>query len=161
MQVADRCVVTLAYTLRNAGGAVLDQAGAHEPFVYLHGRASIVPGLEQALAGRSAGERCNVTLAPGAGYGERDEGLVQVVERGQFDTRTPLEVGMQFHTRDRQGQVQMVTITAIAGDDITIDANHPLAGETLHFEVEVLGVREATLEELAHGHAHGPGAHHH
>lgn len=161
MQIADRCVVTLAYTLRDAVGTVLDQADAGEPFVYLHGRHSIVPGLEQGLAGREPGARCMVTVTPQDGYGMRDEKLVQVVAREQFETETPLAVGMQFHTRDAGGQVHMVAIMALADDAVTIDANHPLAGQTLNFEVEILAVREATLEELAHGHAHGPGAHHH
>lgn len=161
MQIADRCVVTFAYTLRDAAGAVLDQADAAEPFTYLHGRNSIVPGLERGLAGQAPGARCKVTVTPQDGYGMRDEKLVQVVAREQFDTETPLAVGMQFHTRDEGGAVHMVAITAITEAGVTIDANHPLAGQTLNFDVEILDVRQATAEELAHGHAHGPGAHHH
>lgn len=161
MQIGDHCVVTLAYTLRDDAGSVLDQADPGEPFTYLHGRQSIVPGLERALAGAQAGESRRVSLAPADAYGERNEDLVQVVGRDQFDTQATLEVGMQFHARDAKGQVQTVRITGLSGDEVTVDANHPLAGVALHFEVEVLGVRPASAEELAHGHAHGPGGHGH
>lgn len=161
MQVADQRVVTLAYTLRDAEGQVLDQADAREPFAYLHGRKSIIPGLERALDGANAGEKQQVTLEPADAYGERSEQLVQVVGRDRFDTQAPLEVGMEFQARNAEGAVHSVRITRLEGDEVTVDANHPLAGVTLHFDVEILAVREATEEELTHGHAHGAGGHHH
>lgn len=161
MQIADHCVVTLAYTLRDDAGAVLDQSDRAEPFSYLHGTQTIIPGLEQALTGASAGESHQVHLAPADAYGEHSEELIQVVGRDQFDTDVTLNVGMEFHAQDQHGRVRTVRITAVDGDEVTVDGNHPLAGVTLHFDVEVLDVRAATAEELSHRHVHGPGGHAH
>lgn len=161
MLVADHCVVTLSYTLRDDAGTVLDQADGREPFAYLHGVQGIIPGLERALTGASAGESHTVTIAPADAYGVRNDDLIQVVGRDQFDTQTPLNVGMEFHAQDAHGHVQTVRVVAVEGEDVTVDANHPLAGVTLHFEVNILNVRAATTEELTHRHVHGAGGHAH
>jgi FKBP-type peptidyl-prolyl cis-trans isomerase SlyD len=160
MQVAPQTVVTIAYTVTDEDGDVLDAAAADDPLAYLHGSGSIVPGLEAALAGRSAGDEIRVTLAPDDAYGMHDPDLVAVASRAQFDEPDALEVGMQFEAEGDDGP-EVVTVVSIEGDDVTLDANHPLAGFTLTFDVQVLGVRAATPEELEHGHPHGAGGHEH
>lgn len=160
MQAAENSVVTFHYTLTNAQGEVLDSSRDGEPLAYLHGAGNIIPGLEKALTGKQAGDKLNVTVEPGDGYGERDESLVQEVPRRAFQGVPEIEPGMTFHAQSSQGPMR-VTVTGVAGDMVTVDGNHPLAGETLHFDVEITEVRAATLEELAHGHVHGPGGHEH
>jgi FKBP-type peptidyl-prolyl cis-trans isomerase SlyD len=160
MQAAENSVVSIHYTLTNAQGEVLDSSRGGEPLVYLHGAGNIIPGLEKALIGKQAGDKLNVAVAPAEGYGERDEALIQQVPRRAFQGVKDIAPGMSFHAQSSQGPMQ-VTVTAVAGDMVTVDGNHPLAGETLNFDVEVTEVRAATLEELAHGHVHGAGGHHH
>jgi len=160
MQVAKNKVVSIDYTLKNDAGEVIDSSEGHEPLFYLHGAQNIVPGLESALEGKAAGDRIQVSIAPAEAYGERNEALQQAVPREAFQGVEDLEVGMQFRAESDAGQ-QIVTITAIEGDEVTVDGNHPLAGETLNFDVTVVEVRDATAEELEHGHVHGPGGHHH
>jgi FKBP-type peptidyl-prolyl cis-trans isomerase SlyD len=160
MQIAENTVASFHYTLTNDAGEVLDSSTGREPLAYLHGAGNIVPGLEKAMEGRRAGERFKVDVAPGEGYGERHDGLVQVVPRQAFQGVDTLEVGMQFQASGPQGAMS-VTIASIDGDDVTVDGNHPLAGETLHFDIEIAEVREASAEERAHGHVHGPGGHSH
>jgi FKBP-type peptidyl-prolyl cis-trans isomerase SlyD len=160
MQVAPGTVVTIAYTVTDEDGDVLDRADAVDPLAYLHGTGSIVPGLEAALAGHESGEALEVTLDPDDAYGEHDPELVAVASRAQFDEPDALEVGMQFETEGDDGS-DIVTVVAIDGDDVTLDANHPLAGYRLTFAVEILGVRAATAEELEHGHPHGVDGHEH
>lgn len=161
MQAADKTVVSIHYTLTNDAGEVLDSSEGREPLGYLQGAGNIIPGLEKALAGKSAGEKMKVSVTPAEGYGLRDESQVQVVPRAAFGGDPGLEPGMQFQARNPQGYVQVVTIVKVEGDDITLDGNHPLAGETLHFDVEIVEIRAASEEELAHGHVHGAGGHHH
>jgi FKBP-type peptidyl-prolyl cis-trans isomerase SlyD len=160
MQVAKNKVVSIDYTLKNDAGEVIDSSEGHEPLLYLHGAQNIVPGLEIALEGKAAGDRIQVSIAPAEAYGERNEALQQAVPREAFQGVEDLEVGMQFRAESDAGQ-QIVTITAIEGDEVTVDGNHPLAGETLNFDVTVVEVRDASAEELEHGHVHGPGGHHH
>jgi FKBP-type peptidyl-prolyl cis-trans isomerase SlyD len=160
MQIGDRTVATFHYTLTDASGRVLDSSSGGEPLTYLHGVGQIVPGLERHMAGRSAGDTFEVDVAPEVAYGVSDPGLVHVVPRGQFQGVDDLEVGMQFQA-DGGGHSMPVTISKIEGDEVTVDANHPLAGQTLHFAIEVTGVRDASVEELSHGHVHGAGGHHH
>lgn len=160
MQIGDRTVATFHYTLTDDSGRVLDSSVGGEPLSYLHGSGQIVPGLERQMAGRGAGDKFTADVAPEEAYGVSDPQLVQVVPRGQFQGVDDLEVGMQFHADTGQHSTP-VTITRIEGDDVTVDANHPLAGQALHFAIEVTDVRDASLEELTHGHAHGPGGHHH
>lgn len=160
MQAADNSVVLIHYTLTNDGGETLDSSAGREPLAYIQGAGNIIPGLENALSGKSAGDKLKVTIAPQDAYGVREDALVQVVPRDAFGGAPDIEVGMQFQARTPEG-IRVVTVIDVAGDDITLDGNHPLAGETLHFDVEVVTVRAASEEELAHGHVHGEGGHHH
>ena len=160
MKIAQEKVVSIHYTLKNAEGSVLDSSSGSDPLAYLHGAGNIIPGLESALEGKEAGEKLAVTVEPGQGYGDRDERLVQDVPRAAFKDVQELAPGMQFQAQGPQG-TRLVVVTQVAEETVTVDANHPLAGQTLHFEVEVAEVREATKEELEHGHVHGAGGHHH
>ena len=161
MRIADDCVVTLAYTLRDDAGEELDSATAADPFAFVHGRHSVIPGLEKALTGRGTGDTLDLTIAPADAYGEHSPARVQVVPRDRFPADIDIEPGMQFHASDEHGGRMAVRVAEVNEDGVVIDANHPLAGQTLHFAVQVLGVRAATAEELAHGHVHGAGGHHH
>lgn len=154
-------VVDLSYSLKDRKGQVLDRADPGEPFTYLHGAGQIVPGLESALDGLKVGDKKAVTVSPGEGYGERRPELRIAVNRSEFPEDVQLEPGMQFEAHGPGGQPIVFTVEKLEGDKVHIDGNHPLAGETLHFEVEVLRVRDATKEEMQHGHAHGPDGHHH
>ncbi len=160
MQIAKDAVVTIDYTLTDEEGTVLDSSEGHEPLAYIHGVGNIIPGLERALEGRSAGDSLKVSVQPEDGYGERNDALTQVVPRERFELDDEIAVGMQFHT-PTSGGMQVVTVVAVEGDEVTVDANHPLAGVTLNFDVTVAEVRPATPEELSHGHVHGPGGHDH
>jgi FKBP-type peptidyl-prolyl cis-trans isomerase SlyD len=159
MQIVHNAVATFHYTLRNAGGEILDRSES-EPLMYLQGGGNIVPGLERQMAGKQSGDRFIAVVSPEEGYGVPNPALVQKVSREQFPVGVELEIGMQFGAHTPSGPIAIV-VTAIEGEVITMDGNHPLAGETLHFEIEVVEVRMATEEELSHGHAHGPGGHHH
>ncbi len=162
MQVAKNAVVTIDYTLTNDAGHVIDTSkgeGRH-PLPYIHGMGGLIPGLEKALEGKNPGDTFNVTIAPEEAYGPRDEKLVSSVPKSAFGNSL-ITVGAQVRTQDKRGQGQVVTVTKIEAETVTIDGNHPLAGATLHFDVTVKDVREATEEELTHGHVHGPGGHHH
>lgn len=161
MQISTNSVVLIDYTLTNDQGTVIDTSSGREPLAYLQGHQNIISGLESALEGKSAGDRVQVSIAPADGYGERDESLSQAVPRKMFEDADQVTVGMQFHTLTEQGHQQVVTVTAVDAEHVTVDANHPLAGETLNFDVTVVEVREALPEELEHGHVHGPGGHHH
>lgn len=152
MEIADRRVAAFHYTLTNDAGEVLDKSPADNPLRYLHGAGNIVPGLENALAGKRAGDALTADVAPEEGYGVRHEGLVQVVPRAAFEGVESVEKGMQFQANTPQGPL-LVTVTSIDGDQVTVDGNHPLAGRTLHFAVEIAEVRDASAEELEQGHA--------
>lgn len=160
MQIEKNRVVTLNYTLRDDQGTVIDSSSGRGPLAYLHGKGNIIPGLEDALAGKAEGDTLDVTVAPERGYGPRDERLVQIVPRAKFGEVEGLAVGMQVRVHGQQG-ARIVTVVRVDRDFVTVDGNHPLAGRTLHFSVEVTGVRKATHEEVTHGHVHGPGGHHH
>lgn len=160
MQAADNTVVLIHYTLTGDSGEVIDTSEGREPLAYLQGFGNIIPGLEKALSGKRAGDKLKVSIEPADAYGIREDELVQVVPRSAFGGAADLEVGMQFQAQTPAG-VRVVTIVEVEGDDITLDGNHPLAGERLHFDVVVAEVRAATEEELTHGHVHGPGGHHH
>ncbi|MDO8330388.1 MAG: peptidylprolyl isomerase [Fluviicoccus sp.] len=160
MQIAQNSVVAIAYTLTDDNGTVIDTSAGGEPLVYLHGARNIIPGLENALAGKAIGDKLQVTIAPVDGYGEYDAQMVQSVPRQMFAGVDNIEVGMQFQAQTDHG-IQVVTIAAVEGDEVTVDGNHPLAGVQLNFDVEVMSIRAATEEELAHGHVHGPDGHHH
>jgi FKBP-type peptidyl-prolyl cis-trans isomerase SlyD len=160
MQIAKHKVVSIDYTLTDNQGTELDSSRGKGPFAYIHGIGNIIPGLESALEGKRAGDQVNTVIPPDKGYGTRDEGLVQQLPRTQFDTEDKIEVGMQFHAMSEAGP-RVVTVVGVEDDKVTIDGNHPLAGVTLHFDVTVKNVRDASSEELSHGHVHGPDDHHH
>lgn len=158
MKIAKDKVVALHYTLRNDGGDTIDSSSGGEPLAYIHGNGSILPALETALEGREPGEKFDLRLAAKDGYGEHQPDLVKVVQRKALATIGKLKVGTQFHAQV-PGGARVMTITAVDKDDITIDGNHPLAGIDLNFNVEVVEVRDASPDELAHGHVHGAGGH--
>lgn len=157
MQIAANKAVSIEYTLTNDAGEVLDSSAGGAPLVYLQGAGNIIPGLEQALAGKQVDDELKVTVEPEEAYGEYTAELVTVLGRNMFEGVDELEVGMQFHASAPDGGMQIVTITALEGDEVTVDGNHPLAGQRLTFEVKVVGVRDATEDEQAHGHIHGEG----
>ena len=154
-------VVSLAYVLKDTAGQVLDQATAADPFLYIAGVGQIVPGLEGALMDLKVGDKKNVEVSPEDGYGEKNPGLELSVARTQFPADQKLEAGMQFQAQSPEGHGMVFTIIGIEGDQVKIDGNHPMAGQKLFFAVEVLDIRDATADEMAHGHAHGPDGHHH
>ena len=160
MEVVQDKVVTIHYTLTDRDGEILDSSEGQDPLAYLHGRGNIISGLEKALTGKTSGEKLNVTIPPEEAYGVRDESLVKILSRSAFKDVDELETGMRFQANTEQG-AQIFTVTQIEGDQITIDGNHPLANEELNFDVEIVSIRDASEEELAHGHVHGPGGHHH
>ncbi len=161
MLIGHNKVVRIDYTLTTDADEVIDSSEGGEPLAYLHGARNIIPGLETALEGRKAGESLSVRIEPADAYGERDDRLVQMVPREMFEDSAEIQVGMQFHSADPEGHVTVVTVTHATEDTVTVDANHPLAGVPLTFAVKVVEVRDATPEELEHGHVHGAGEHHH
>jgi FKBP-type peptidyl-prolyl cis-trans isomerase SlyD len=160
MQIENNKVVTINYTLTDNKGNVIDQS-QDSSFAYLHGAQNIIPGLENALTGKQAEDKLQVTIDPKDAYGERDENQIQAVPREMFPQDVDIAVGMSFHAEAPNGAPVTVTVTEVADDTITVDGNHPLAGQTLNFDVEVVNVREAEAEEMEHGHVHGAGGHHH
>jgi FKBP-type peptidyl-prolyl cis-trans isomerase SlyD len=154
--ITDKKAVSIHYTLTNDAGEVLDSSAGQEPLTYLHGANNLVPGLEKQLEGKTTGDKLNAAVTPEEGYGDNDPQLIQEVPREMFSGIDNIEVGMEFHAETEDGP-QAVEVIAIEGDTVTIDGNHPLAGITLNFEVEVTDIRDATEEELTHGHVHGVG----
>jgi FKBP-type peptidyl-prolyl cis-trans isomerase SlyD len=157
MQITQDAVVSIHYTLTDDAGTKLDSSDG-TPLAYLHGNGNLIPGLERELEGKSAGDKLSVKIAAADAYGEYDKSLVQRIPRRALKGVGNIRVGMQLHTQSAHG-VRAVTVTQVAGDMVTIDANHPLAGQNQKFDVEIAEVRAATEEELAHGHVHGPGGH--
>jgi FKBP-type peptidyl-prolyl cis-trans isomerase SlyD len=160
MQIAKHAVVSIEYTLTGPDGNVIDTSQGHEPLVYMQGVGNLIPGLERELEGKGVGDELSVSIAPADGYGERRDSLVQEVSRQAFQGVEKIEAGMQFQANTPQGP-RVVRVTHVEGDRVVVDANHPLAGVPLKFDVKVVEVRAATPEEVQHGHAHGPGGHHH
>jgi FKBP-type peptidyl-prolyl cis-trans isomerase SlyD len=159
--ISDGKVVNLIYSLKNDQGEVLDRADGDAPFTYLHGAQQIVPGLENALIGLKVGDKKKVSVPPADGYGEHNPELKLTVNKAQFPSKVDLEPGMQFEAHTPDGHGVVFTVESLEGDTVKIDGNHPLAGQTLHFDVEVLSMRDATDDEKEHGHAHGPEGHEH
>ncbi len=160
MRVESRKVVKIDYTLTNPAGTVIDTSTGGEPLPYLHGAGNIIPGLEAALDGKETGDAVNVTIQPDQAYGLRDVNLIQDVPRNRFPANVDIKAGTQFQANTPQG-ARVVTVVSADENSVKIDANHPLAGMPLNFDVKIVEVRDATAEELSHGHAHGAGGHHH
>ncbi|HRI80090.1 MAG TPA: peptidylprolyl isomerase [Cyclobacteriaceae bacterium] len=156
MKITKHAVAAIHYTLKDNSGKVLDSSIGHEPLYYLHGEGNLIPGMEEGLEGQEKGTKLELKVKPEKGYGAHNDKLIQKVPRTAFGTEK-VEKGMQFHTHN--GAV--VTVTNVGLNEVTIDGNHALAGVELNFSIEVMDVRTATTEEIAHGHVHGPGGHHH
>ncbi|HEX8706299.1 MAG TPA: peptidylprolyl isomerase [Myxococcaceae bacterium] len=161
MKIGKDRVVELEYSLHLGDGQVIDSSEPGKPLSYLHGRGQIVPGLEGALEGLDVGEAKKVVVAPAQGYGEHDARGLQEVPRTMFPANAELSPGMRLAAQTDGGEVIPIGIHEVKGQTVIVDLNHPLAGKTLHFDVTVRGVRDATAEELTHGHAHGPEGHEH
>ena len=161
MTIAANKAVSIDYTLTNDDGDVIDSSAGGAPLVYLQGAGNIIPGLEKALVGKAVGDELDVSVEPEDAYGEYSAELVSTLSASMFEGVDQLEVGMQFHASAPDGQMQIVTIRDLDGDDVTVDGNHPLAGQRLNFKVKVVAIRDASEEEIAHGHVHGEGGHQH
>ncbi|MDH5649274.1 MAG: peptidylprolyl isomerase [Gammaproteobacteria bacterium] len=159
MIIDNKAVVSIHYTLTDDQGTQIDSSAGQEPLAYLHGAGNIIPGLENALTGKSEGDSLQVVVQPEEGYGLVTDALIQTVPREAFeaDDITP---GMQFQAQDDQGHVQQIVVREVSDEGVTIDGNHPLAGKVLYFDIEITEVREATPEELDHGHVHHEGHSH-
>lgn len=153
-------VVSMHYTLTDNDGNTLDTSSGKDPLVYLQGHQNIIPGLETQMEGKEVGAKFTATVDPANGYGELNPALVQDVPKTNFPDSEQIAPGMQFQTMTEQGPI-VLTVKEVKEESVTVDGNHPLAGVTLNFEVEVMEVRNASEEEIAHGHVHGPGGHHH
>lgn len=161
MLITNQHVVAIDYTLSNDAGEVIDSSAGAEPLVYLHGAGNIIAGLENALVGKAVGDELEVSIEPEDAYGEYSAELITNLGREMFEGVEELEVGMQFHASAPDGGMQIVTIRDIDGDQVTIDGNHPLAGQQLNFKVKVVSIRAGSEEEVEHGHVHGAGGHQH
>jgi FKBP-type peptidyl-prolyl cis-trans isomerase SlyD len=160
MKVSKNKVVSIHYTLKNSEGQILDSSSGREPLYYIQGIGNLIPGLENELENKQVGDKLQAVITPEHAYGERHDSLVQQVSKSGFQGDEELSIGMQVQIETNQG-VNIAVVTEISGENVTLDLNHPLAGETLHFDVEVMSLRDASKEELDHGHVHGPGGHHH
>ena len=159
--IANNMVVSFHYTLKNAGGEILDSSRDAQPLTYLHGYGQIVPGLENAMVGKAIGSAFNVVVAALEGYGEYRDELVISVKKSEVSLPNGVEVGSIVELHSSQGESFPARITEMTDEQVVLDANHPLAGEALHFDIEVTAIRAASEEEVEHGHVHGPGGHHH
>ena len=160
MQIGPNSVVSIHYKLSNDAGEILDASADGQPLIYLHGAHNIIPGLEKQLQGKKIGDALTVTVQPEEGYGVHQSELVQQVPREAFPESSALAIGMRFSAESDGGHVSVV-VTAVSDTTVTVDGNHPLAGVVLNFDVSIADIRDATAEEIAHGHAHAPGHHHH
>ncbi len=161
MIIQKNSVVTMHYELKDKAGEVLDSSSGQEPLVYLHGSNNIIVGLEEQLEGKTTGDKLTAEISPEKGYGMPVEALVQTVPAEAFGEEIKqVEIGMRFQAETEQGPVPVV-VTGIEDGMVTVDGNHPLAGKDLFFDVSIADVREATAEEVEHGHVHGPGGHQH
>lgn len=160
LMIGKNSVVSIHYTLKDDDGQVVDSSEGKPPLQYLHGNNNLIPGLENELAGKTTGAKFEATIAPEDAYGERRDDFIQVIGKDMFQGVENVEPGMTFVAQGEGGAQRQVRVTEVEGDDITIDANHPMAGMTLHFEVEIVDVREGTEQEIEHGHVHQDGADH-
>jgi FKBP-type peptidyl-prolyl cis-trans isomerase SlyD len=160
MNIENDKVVEFHYTLTNDKDEVLDASKEKGPLAYLHGKGNIIVGLEKEMLGKKVGDKFKASIEATEAYGERRDDLVRVVEKKMFQGVEKVEAGMQFQFQSPEGPM-LVLVTEVEGEEVTIDHNHPLAGQALHFDVDVISVRDATEEEMTHGHAHGEGGHQH
>lgn len=160
MNISHNKVVHMHYELKNDNGEILDSSKGREPLAYIHGMGNIIPGLEKELNNKIKGDKINAVIAPEEAYGVKDDRKVFKVGKNQFQGEGSIVEGMQIQA-EANGKMEVGTVEKIDNEEVTLNFNHPLAGETLHFDVEVMGVRDATEEELSHGHVHGEGGHHH
>ncbi|MFY8138491.1 MAG: FKBP-type peptidyl-prolyl cis-trans isomerase [Flavobacteriales bacterium] len=159
MQISHEKVAAIHYTLRDNNGKVLDSSEGKDPLYYLHGFGNLIPGMEEGLEGKAVGDKFEIKVSPEKGYGVRNDAAVQAVPREAFGDAV-VNVGMQFRAGNENGQY-IVTVVEVGEETVTVDGNHPLAGVELHFNVEVMEVRDASADEIAHGHVHGPHGHNH
>ena len=159
MQISDNKVASIHYTLKNDEGDTIDSSAGAEPLTYLQGFGNIVPGLEEAMLGKQVGDSLEVSIVAEDAYGPIQQELVQTVPMDAFDGVENISAGMRFEAQTASGPISVV-VTAVENEQVTVDGNHPLAGKTLHFAVEVVEVREASEDELEHGHIHGPSCNH-
>jgi len=152
--IGDNSVVSMHYKLTDDDGNVMDSSEGSEPLSYFHGAGNIIPGLGKALVGKVEGDSLQVRVEPAEAYGEIMPNLIQTVERALFQGVESVKVGMVFEAKASNGSVQHFVVKKVDGDKVTIDANHPLAGVVLHFDIKIVDVREATEEEVAQGHTH-------
>jgi FKBP-type peptidyl-prolyl cis-trans isomerase SlyD len=161
MRIEQNRVVMMHYKLTDGDGQVIDHSEGREPLAYIHGIGALVPGLESELENKQTGDKFSAVVMPEDAYGTRDEQLVRVVPKSGFQGDEEMHVGMRVQIDTGEQGIAIATITDIEGDDVTLDLNHPLADVELHFDIEVVNVREASADEIAHGHVHGEGGHHH
>lgn len=154
MQIKEKNVVSMHYTLKDDTGSVIDSSDGKDPLTFIFGSGMIIPGLEKAIDGKIVGDKLDVTVSPEEGYGVFDDKRIFTVPRENFAPDADIQEGMQVQASDPNGGVFVLVVKKIDGDQITLDGNHPLAGETLHFSVSIEDIREATAEEIEHGHVH-------
>jgi len=154
MKISGKCVVSMDYKLTDNGGALLDASPEGQPLMYIHGTNSLIPGLEKELEGKSAGDQLQVTVSPEDAYGPVTPQLIQTLPLSTFQGVEKVEEGMEFEATGENGHIMIVRVEKVQGEEVTINGNHPLAGMTLNFDVKVVDVREATEDELDHGHVH-------
>lgn len=161
MNVGANTVVSFDYVLCDSDGRELDSSRETGPLAYLHGAGGIIPGLADAMTGRASGERFSVVVQPEQAYGLSDPKMIAALPRERFSGTDTIAVGMQFHAQTTEGHARVVRVVAVDDRTVTIDANHPLAGQSLSFDITVVDVREATASEIEHGHPHGQHCEHH
>ena len=161
MKVSKDKVVSMHYTLKNDAGDVIDSSEGKEPLDFIQGHGNIIPGLESALEGASKGDKMDVSIKPEEGYGFKKDNAIHEIPRSALQGIDEVVVGMQLQSQDQDGNLVVVRVISQDKEKITVDANHPLAGETLHFSVSIEDIRDAEAEELSHGHVHSPGGHSH
>jgi FKBP-type peptidyl-prolyl cis-trans isomerase SlyD len=160
MTISNEKVVSIHYVLKDDEGEEIDSSAGRDPLVYLQGAQNIIPGLEKALEGKAAGEKVHAVIAPEDAYGKKSDDLIKVVPLAEFPEADQVKVGVQFQIQSDNG-VTLAIVTKVENDTATLDMNHDLADLTLHFDIDIVEVREASAEEISHGHVHGPGGHHH
>jgi len=160
MKITNKKVANIHYTLKDKAGALIDTSEGKSPLTYIHGMGNLIPGMEKGLEGKAAGDKATLVIPPEEAYGIRDEKLTGVVPMDNFQDKENIKPGAQFIAKSEQGQPRNATVVKVEDNNVTVDFNHPLANVELHFDVEVVEVRDATEDELSHGHIHGEGCDH-